>query len=309
MAVRPHNFVSFLGQSQVIDYLKIAVKSAIARKAVFGHAILYGPAGVGKTTLGAGVLPSELGCGVCALNCAAIEKPEDLTRKLVTMRKGDILFLDEVHALIPGAREHLLTVMEDSTLTVVADKQQPMVVELPLFTIVAATTRVGNLDAPFRSRFKHSLRLDTYTLEEMQQVLRWVVSSLGEGPLADPACLLLAEAAQGVARNAVTLVEACVDTLYGEDIQVKEITLEVATRTLARLGYAGGLSPVEIRYLQALADHGGKLGLVTLAALLDESQHTIQEVYEPHLLREGFIQKLANGRGITTKGQERLTYV
>jgi holliday junction DNA helicase RuvB len=308
MTVRPDSFKSFLGQQNAVSYLKVAVRSALARKAIFGHTIFYGPSGVGKTTLGASVLPTELGCVASSLNCAALEKPEDLTKKLVLMKEGEILFLDEVHALAQGAREHLLTVMEDSTLTLAMDQAEPMVVHLPRFTVVASTTRTGNLDAPFRSRFKHTLQLDIYTEEEMQAVVTWIADSM-EVKISKAAAVTLAEAAQGVARQAVTLVEACVDTLYGEDTKSTSIDARVAARTLVRMGYRNGLSRNEWRYLQALADHGGKVGLTTLSALLDEPQYTIQEVYEPHLLRKGFVQKTINGRILTPKGVEVLKHV
>lgn len=306
MIPRPDTFDSFLGQTDIVAYLKIAVRSALARKAVLGHVLLYGPAGVGKTTLGAHVIASEMGAPVECMNCAAIEKAEHLTKKLVTMQEGGILFLDEIHALIGEAREHLLTLMEDYQLTIAMEGMAPIVVNVPPFTVIAATTRMGQLDAPLRSRFRHSLRLDLYTDAEMEKVIDWSVGRLAGITFEPPAVKLLAIATRGVARNAVTLVEAAIDTIYGEGIDGRVVTEDVARRTLSRLGYVGELTANEIQYLKAVAGHGGKIGLSALSALLNEPPMTIQDVYEPLLLRKGLIQRTTNGRTITAEGLERI---
>ena len=302
-AIRPTTFDSFFGQVDIVNYLRTAVKSVAARNAVLGHMLLLGPAGVGKTTLAASVLPTEINCSAQSINCAAIEKSEDLTRKLVLMGEGSILFLDEIHALPGEAREHLLTVMEDSSLTVTVPEREPMVVQLPTFTVIAATTRAGNLDAPLRTRFKHVLRLSHYSDSEMAAVIGWIVGKRDGITIQDDAVQLLVPAAHGIARTAVNLIDACIDTLYGENLGLN-ISFHVAGRTLNRLGYVGGFNSEELRYLKAFASATGtlKLGLSTLAAILDEPQSTLEEVYEPFLLREGYIEKTSGGRKLTPKG-------
>ena len=307
---RPNSFASFFGQEDAVGYLRVAVRSAVARSAVFGHTLMLGPAGVGKTTLAASVLPTELGCQVQVINCAAISKAEELTRKLVTVPEGSILFLDEIHALISEAREHLLTLMEDRTLTVVVPDQEPMTVILPEFTIIGATTRVGNLDAPLRGRFKHSIRLSTYTDVEMVQVLKWIAESYDNLQITEAAINMLVEPIHGVARMAVTMIEACIDTLYGNSGQGGVVDEAIVADTLKRLGYVAGLNPHEIRYIKALGQvSGGKLGLATLAAMLDETPTTVEEVYEPYLLRSGIIEKTGSGRKLGPQAVGKLFYV
>lgn len=275
-----------------------------------GHVLFSGPAGVGKTSLAASVLPTELGNEARSLNCSSVDKPTDLTSVLTTTPEGGILFLDEVHALPPAAKEHLLTVMEDRKLYVTVgegDGAQIMEIELPEFTIIGATTRAGLLNGPMRSRFSHTLTLQHYSDDEIAEIIRWNLAQRDLGiSVADEALVHLAPACQGVARNAVNLVSACIDTVFGfeEEDTTASIHLGTAQATLDRLGFVNGFSSQEWAYLTTLNE--GELGVNTLCKRLSEDAATIEEVYEPRLMRHGYVSISSRGRKLTDKGKKAL---
>ncbi len=297
--IRPVLIQEFIGQTQTISNLKIAITSAIKQTKVLGHVLLGGPAGVGKTTIGMGVIPHALATTSRYLNCAAIEKPPELTVVLASMGEGQILFLDELHALPVAAREHLLTAMEDQRISVKIDEEKIINVDLAPFTVVGATTRIGLLDAPLRSRFQHRFTLTHYSDEEATQIVIWHVNQRNFVVTTD-GCAILGAAAQGSAREAVNLVEATIDTYMSasdtEDNRV--LTASLAKATVDRLGYKQGLHPDQIRYLQALSI-AKPLGLKQLESILNEQACTIEDVYEPWLLRNKYIEITPQGRRLT----------
>lgn len=303
-AIRPTSLETFIGQADAVNILQIAVLSAKRQKRSLGHTLFTGPAGLGKTSLAMSVLPKELDVTSSFVNCAAIEKPQDITSVLAKAREGSIVFLDELHALIPAAREHLLTAMEDQVLNVRLDamngrEAQIMVVKLPPFTVIGATTRTGQLDGPLRSRFTHQLVLQPYTDAELAEISVW--QGRARGVAFEPAAaVLLGASAHGMARMAVNLVEASIDTLYGVyPDNGNTITRDMARETLERLGYHNGMAPDQIRYMKALQKYKVAAGLKVLAGLLGETEQTIEEVIEPWLLKQGYIERTPSGRKAT----------
>lgn len=302
---RPATFAEFHGQAPVVAHLDIAVRSAKAQKIPLGHALFVGPAGLGKTTL-AGVTAGAMAAGITVINCTSIEKVTDLLPVLTTRKAGEILFLDEVHRLIPAARDYLLTVMEDSYINIVIGEglnKNVVKVDLPRFTIIAATTRLGVLDGPLRTRFQHVLRLDPYGDEDMGEVLHWIAEQ-HRVTLAPGAAAVLIPACHGVARIGVNMVRACIDTWYSVSrAQPIVITADIVMETLKRLGYVGELTKMEFRYLEALQRAPEYVaGLSTLAAILDETTSTLEEILEPWLLQRGFIVRTPSGRQLTVAG-------
>lgn len=307
-AKRPATFDEFNGQTSVITNLKVAVTSCLRRGDTLSHVLLTGPAGTGKTTIGLSVLASELSTEATFVNCAAIDKPTELTAVLASVNEGKILFLDEVHALPMAAREYLLTAMEDQRLSVkVGEGADTDIIDvrLPKFTVVAATTRQGLLDGPLRTRFQHVMRLEPYTDTEMAHIIKWHAE--GEIAITDEAAAILANAAKGVARNGVNLLGSAIDTAYAFGIEEKPtITESTAATTLSRLGYRGNLTPGEYNYLAHLAKVDKPQGLQAIAHALDEQSITIEEVYEPWLLRQGLVARTPSGRVLTECGHQKL---
>lgn len=305
--IRPDCFDSFHGQSMVIDNLRIAVKSALRQCKPLGHILFTGPAGLGKTTLAVSVLPKEMRVDFTHVNCAAVEKAADLTAVLSSASEGSIVFLDEIHALPFSAREHLLTVMEDFKLNVAlgdGDATSVIEVRLPPFTVVGATTRQGVLDGPMRSRFVNIFSLSPYNNEEMFEVLRWLAERRG-CLIDDEAMGILIPPVHGVARKAVNLLEACIDTYFSTDPEDGAIVIQGSTvqKTLDRLGYVKEFSPEEVKYLFILTEVGRPIGLKAIAAHLDETTATVEDIYEPWLLRNGYVRREPKGRVLTRRGE------
>lgn len=306
MAVRPTTFADFNGQADIIENLTFSVRSALRRQQPLGHTLFTGPAGLGKTTLAASVLPAELQCSVQSINCAAIEKPQDLMLVLARAEGGSILFLDELHALPVAAREHLLTAMEDQVLYVKLDADETAEVRLPLFTVIGATTREGLLDGPLRSRFVNTFTLQPYTIREITEIAVWHLKGHPVQSVTTDALALLAQASQGVARKAVGLIESCIDTHFGaegcsDDFVTFNDTL--VKNTLDRLGYRGAIEPRQARYMKYLYQQSKPVGLRTLAQALNETVQTVEEAYEPWLVAQGLITKESRGRQLTTAGR------
>lgn len=301
MTIRPSTFDDFTGQSKVVSNLRVVVKSAAVRKVPLGHMLLVGPAGLGKTTLATCVIPTELGVKAKSINCSAIDRAQTFTSVVSTMRRGEILFLDELHMLPPFAREHLLTIMEDNKLhiTVETGSSGIMEVELDPFTVIGATTRQGVLDDPMRSRFKHIVRLEPYDRIELSNVCGWIAAQK-RITIDSHATNKIVDVARGTPRHAVNIIDACVDTHIYNGGSPDDVIIEGSTAlaTLKRLGFVGEFSPDEWRYLCYLS-RNSPCSLSTIAAALDEQPRTVEDVIEPSLIRAELIKITSRGRVIT----------
>jgi len=306
--IRPSAFDSFIGQAPAIKQLRVAVTAAKARDMAMGHALLLGPAGLGKTTLGCSVVPNEMGLAAATyVNCSAVEKTTDLLPILTTQKAGSILFMDEIHALIPAAKEYMLSLLEDSRITVsMGEGSELMTVDLPKYTVIAATTKPAALSAPLRDRFMHIVSLVPYSTAEISAIVSWHISSRNAAGDAEAIAAKLAPLCRGTARHAVRFVESCLDTCYadGLDIYVNEA---VIVETLDRLGYKGNLTPAELKVLRALNKaKDRRLGLTTLAAQVDEDPRTVEDLIEPYLLQMGYMVRDLKGRILTDMGAKQV---
>jgi Holliday junction DNA helicase RuvB len=302
-SLRPKSFAEFVGQTQTIDNLRIAIAAARQRREPADHVLLSGPPGLGKTSL-ARILAQELGARLHSTTGPSLERARDLVGILTQLERGDVLFIDEVHRVPPAVEEYLYSAMEDFSVDLTLD-QGPNARVLPLklapFTLVGATTREGLLSAPFRGRFGHLERLNVYPVSDLVAILARSAPILGVG-LEPEAARAIAERSRGTPRIANRFLRRVRDLA-----QVRgagRVSEALAVDALDRLGVdKHGLEDMDRRILASLARNAGEpLGLKTIAAEVGESEDTIEEVFEPHLLRSGFLQKTSRGRIATDEG-------
>lgn len=299
--LRPQTLSEFVGQDALRQRLEIVINAAKERNEALGHCLFAGPPGLGKTTL-AHIIAKSMGTQLVVTSGPAIEKPGDLAGLLTNLKQGDVLFIDEIHRLSTVAEEYLYSAMEDFSLDLMIDSgpnARSVQVKLNPFTLVGATTRVGLLSAPLRSRFLTSLRLDHYSPLTLMKILQRSASLLHLN-LTDEALLEIAKRARGTPRIANNLLRWVRD--FAQAKKTKTVHLDLAKNALTMLAIDDlGLDEMDKKILTLIIDHhnGGPVGLNNLAAGIGEEPHTLEEVYEPFLIMQGFIKRTPRGREAT----------
>ena len=306
--LRPTQFADFLGQEKVRDRLMLAVEAARGRGEQLDHVLLSGPPGLGKTTL-AYILGEAMGVHVKATSGPVIDKPADLAGLLTSLEPGDIVFIDEIHRMQRTVEEYLYSAMEDFVIDIMIDQgpnARSVRLELPRFTLVGATTRSGLISAPLRSRFGLQNRLDYYSCDELAAIVTRSAGRLNVSIDAEGAHQIAARS-RGTPRIANNLLRRVRD--YAQVRADNHISGEVADKALSLLEIdPQGLDEMDIRILEAITVkfNGGPVGLGTIAVAVGEEPDTVEEVYEPYLIQEGYLDRTPKGRIALPKAYERL---
>ncbi len=307
MTLRPKRFTDFVGQRRVLERLELAVDAARMRGDVLDHVMLSGPPGLGKTTL-ANILAEAMGVNIKVTSGPVIDKPADLAGLLTSLEKGDVLFIDEIHRMQKTVEEYLYSAMEDFVLDIMIDQganARSIRLELPHFTLIGATTRRGLISAPLRSRFGITNRLEYYVAAELQQIVERSARIL-DVEIDTAGSHEIAARSRGTPRIANNLLRRVRD--YAQVRADNRITQPVADKALDMLDIDSyGLDEMDKRILQTIIEKfgGGPVGLGTIAVSVGEEPDTIEEVYEPYLIQEGYLSRTSKGRVATAICYER----
>ena len=305
--LRPDNFSEYIGQDKVKENLKVFIEASLKRSESLDHVLLYGPPGLGKTTL-ASIIAKELGVSIKITSGPAITKAGDLAAMLTNLQPNDILFIDEIHRMNKTVEEVLYPALEDFALDIMIGKgpsARSIRLDIPRFTLIGATTKIGNLSAPLRDRFGIINRLELYDAKDLSKIIKRSANLL-EAKIDEESALEIGSRSRGTPRIANRLIKRVRD--YAESKNT-EINLDLTRYALDKLEIDElGLDKIDIELLKSMATKfgGGPVGLETLAASINEDKDTIEDVYEPYLMQIGFMTRTPRGRTLTKLAYEHL---
>ena len=309
-SLRPKRLKDYIGQNDIKEMLNIYIKTALKREETLDHVLLYGPPGLGKTTL-ANIIANEMGANWHSVTAPSLDRVGDLAAILSSLDAGDVLFIDEIHRLPKVIEEVLYSAMEDYSIDIIVGKDttaSTIKIDLPPFTLIGATTRCGDISAPLRDRFGIVQQLDYYNDEDLQQIVKRT-SNVFNYAIDDESSLEIARRSRGTPRVANRLFRRVRDFAQFMDEKSAEIHLDVTKLSLQKLNIdTEGLNQTDYKYLKAIIErfNGGPVGLNALSASISEDPITLEDVYEPYLLQRGFIIRTPRGRMVTEKTYQHL---
>lgn len=306
-SLRPSVWDDYIGQSQIKKNLQIFIQASKKRGECLDHILFFGPPGLGKTTI-SHIIATEMGAEIKVTAAPMIEKSGDLAAILTNLNEGDILFIDEIHRLTPAIEEILYPAMEDFRLDIIIGSgpaAQSVKIDIPRFTLIGATTRAGMLSNPLRDRFGMNFRMQFYTPQELAEIVKIASKKLGK-PLSDEGADEIARRSRGTPRIALRLLKRVRD--FADVYNEEHISFERSRFALEELGVNDlGFDELDLRYLKILTENNGRpIGLSTISAAMSEDESTIEDVIEPYLLANGYLERSAKGRIPTQKTYEIL---